>query len=195
MRDIDARHRRSIPLISKMVKAGADTRRAGITAATLVVAMTLSACVFPLQDVAVPPGAPGYADTGAASQTSPDAGLIKPVFPQQAAQSFRRKPEQTSGRKWEDQRVRVAAMEIAGETRGVQKIRICYDLNEDEWWIILYCDHGRRIQLRQYVWNRDSEILEKFLVAKSIPKHRLAADLKVAEEGKACEVIDPPTVR
>jgi hypothetical protein len=88
--------------------------------------------------------------------------------------------------------VRLAALDIAKKIDTIKKIRICHHETEDEWWVTLYDDIGPLIDLKQYVWDRDSETLTPFLVLKRISKARYESQLTAKEPDKKCEVIDPP---
>jgi hypothetical protein len=93
----------------------------------------------------------------------------------------------------EDQKVRQAALEKAKPYPSVKKIKICFSVKEDEWWVTLYEHSGATINLKPYTWNRDKEELEEFLVLRQIPISRLQQSLQEEEAGKACEVVDAPT--
>jgi hypothetical protein len=89
----------------------------------------------------------------------------------------------------EDQQVRTAALALSRTMGPIQKIKLCYVVKDDEWWATFYQDIGPVIDLKQFIWNRDSEKFEPFLVLKRIPKSKLAADLKREERGQTCSVI------
>ncbi|MGO9569875.1 MAG: hypothetical protein ACLP5H_20280 [Desulfomonilaceae bacterium] len=94
---------------------------------------------------------------------------------------------------WEDQKVRDAAVEMAKASPEVKKIKICYAVKEHEWWVIFY-ERGEGIfELKQYIWNKESEKLEPFLVLKRIPAARLQQHLTEEEPGRACEIMEPPS--
>jgi hypothetical protein len=94
---------------------------------------------------------------------------------------------------WEDQKVRDAAVEMAKATPGVKQIKICYAVKKGEWWVILYQPGQGMYELKQYIWNKDSEKLEPFLVYKTIPADRLQQHLTEEEPGRACEVMELPS--
>lgn len=94
--------------------------------------------------------------------------------------------------KWEDQAVKDAAIEIARSFPQTKKIKICYSINDDEWWVTLYDFTDSFIDLKQFTWNRETKKLEPFLVLKKIPPNRLQEHLSEEESGKACEVVDSP---
>jgi len=95
---------------------------------------------------------------------------------------------------WEDQKkVRDAAVEMANVTPEVKKIKICYAVNKDEWWVILYQLGQGLFELKQYIWNKESEKLEPHLVYRTIPAARLQQHLTEEEPGKACEILEPPS--
>jgi hypothetical protein len=89
-------------------------------------------------------------------------------------------------------RVRDAAREIVKNLDTISKVKICHLKTEDEWWVTLYDDIGSLIDLKQYVWDRESESLTPFLVLKRIPKSRLESHLTAKDSDRVCEVFDPP---
>lgn len=100
------------------------------------------------------------------------------------------------GKKWEDQKVLNAAVKKAKEFAAPKKIKVCYDVEPDEWWVFIYDDVGNRIDLKQFVWNRNREILEPHLVLSDpIPHSRLDDHLYKKESGRACEVYEVPGER
>jgi hypothetical protein len=92
---------------------------------------------------------------------------------------------------WEDQKVRDAAVVMAKASPGVEKIKICYAVKQHEWWVILYERGQGFFELKQYIWNKESEKLEPFLVVKRIPAARLQQHLTEEEPGRACEILEP----
>jgi hypothetical protein len=94
---------------------------------------------------------------------------------------------------WEDQKVRDAAVVMAKASPEVKKIKICYVVKQHEWWVILYEQGQGFFELKQYIWNKESEKLEPFLVLKRIPAARLQQHLTEEEPGKACEILEPPS--
>ena len=92
----------------------------------------------------------------------------------------------------EIERVRDAAREIVKNIDTISKIKICHLKTEDEWWVTLYDDLGSLIDLKQYVWDRESESLTPFLVLKRIPKSRLESHITGQDPDRVCEVFDPP---
>lgn len=94
------------------------------------------------------------------------------------------------GRKWEDQKVKAAAIELARSVPGIKKIKVCYAVKEDEWWVTLFQELGPAFDLKSYTWNREQDRLEPFLVPKTIPADRLQSQLAEHEPDMACEVMD-----
>jgi hypothetical protein len=94
---------------------------------------------------------------------------------------------------WEDEKVKQAALEMAKSFPGARKIKICYAIDDDEWWITIYDDEGSSIDLKQFVWDREKEILEPFLVLKRIPRTGMERHAREKRPGKACRVIDLPS--
>jgi hypothetical protein len=97
-------------------------------------------------------------------------------------------------REWEDQKIREAAMEMAKGLPQVSKIKVCYAVKDDEWWVTFYDNAGAFTELKQYTWNRDLEKLEAFLVLKRIPSSRVQQHLTEEEPGKACDVFQAQKV-
>ncbi|MEW6350572.1 MAG: hypothetical protein AB1646_16025 [Thermodesulfobacteriota bacterium] len=96
-------------------------------------------------------------------------------------------------RQWEDQRVEAAAKELAAKTSGVIKCKICYDVNQDEWWAVLFEDHGSIVDIKPFIWNRDSASFEPFLVVRQIAKDRLEVHVSEDEPSRPCRVVDLPS--
>ncbi len=96
---------------------------------------------------------------------------------------------------WESQKVKAAAIKIAKTVPAVIKIKVCYAVENDEWWVTLYDDHGELIDLKQYTWNREKLALEPFLVLRQISKSQLEHDLTQKTSGRACEILDYPSSR
>ena len=76
----------------------------------------------------------------------------------------------------EDQQVKAAARDLAKNMGGIQKIKVCYVEKDDEWWATLYEDIGTVIDVKQFVWNRESEKFDPFLILKRISKSKLDSD-------------------
>jgi len=100
--------------------------------------------------------------------------------------------KENKGQSWEDQKVKDAAMRLAKGFPATKKIKICYATKDDEWWVILYEDTGSYYELRQFVWDRDREQLQPFLVLKRIDQDQLNEHVAAAEPDRACEALDPP---
>ncbi len=99
-------------------------------------------------------------------------------------------------RKWEDQKVKAAAMELSRGMPGIKKLKVCYAVKEDEWWVTLYEESGPAFELKQFTWNREQDKLEQFLVQKRLAADRLQSHLTEHENDMACEVLDPtPSVK
>ncbi len=142
----------------------------------------------------IPPTEPALQNVPTPEPAKPPAQAITPApltEPQSTAppapSSRKREPTE-----WEDQKVRSAALEFTKDLPGVEKIKICYSVKDDEWWVMLYDVSGPMVDLKQYTWNRNQEKLESFLVVKRIPVSRLNQSLQEDETGKACEIVDPP---
>ncbi|MCA1959574.1 MAG: hypothetical protein LDL33_02165 [Desulfomonile sp.] len=135
------------------------------------------------------------------------SGLIKPVIPQDAGETESpvrpafsapaarevaslQRGSDSGQHSWEDEKVKSAALHIAKTVPNVRKIQMCYAVEEDEWWVSLYDDIGLAVDVKQFVWNRELEILEPFLVQKRIPRGQLDEHLSRKTPDRACEVID-----
>lgn len=120
---------------------------------------------------------------------------FEPPQAPQAFQAFQASPTQKGPAKeeWEDQKVRDAAVEMAKASPEVKKIKICYAVKEHEWWVILYERGEGFFELKQFIWNKESERLEPYLVLKRIPAARLQQHLTEEDPGKACEVMELPS--
>ncbi|GEM_PF-855273 len=92
---------------------------------------------------------------------------------------------------WEDEKVKTAARALAKSYPSVKKIQVCYDVKDDEWWVILYDDIGKAFDLKRFIWNRESGEMEPFLVPRQIPKKQLKSHLAKEEPGRACEILEP----
>jgi hypothetical protein len=92
--------------------------------------------------------------------------------------------------------VKAAAMELSRVMPGIKKLKVCYAVKEDEWWVTLYEESGPAFELKQYTWNREQDKLEQFLVQKRLAADRLQSHLTEHENDMACEVLDPaPSAR
>ncbi len=100
-------------------------------------------------------------------------------------------PTPQSGRQGEIDKVRNAALNQAKFIPNIKKIKMCYAVKDDEWWIILYEQGDGFYELKQYTWNRDEERLESYLVLTRIPTDQLTQNLSAAEPGRACEAFNP----
>lgn len=92
----------------------------------------------------------------------------------------------------EEQQVKAAALELAKNIGGIEKIKICYVDRDDEWWATLYEDIGTVIDVKQFIWNRELEKFDPFLILKRISKSKLDSDLKQSEPGRNCAVMSAP---
>jgi hypothetical protein len=92
----------------------------------------------------------------------------------------------------EESQVKVEARELAKRIGSIEKIKMCYVDEDDEWWATFYQDIGSVIDVKQFIWNRESQRFEPFLVLKRISKSKLAAELNRNEKGRHCAVVPPP---
>ncbi len=97
-----------------------------------------------------------------------------------------------STRTWEDEKVKTLALELAKGSSAASKMKICYAVKRDEWWVILYEDTGTVFEVKQYSWNREQNKLEPFLVFKTVPKDQIEEHLNSSEPDRACEVLETP---
>jgi len=125
-------------------------------------------------------------------QSQPEAPAPVPEQPMPAGPpSAQVQPEPKPEVKgWEDEKVKTLALGLAKGFPAGSKIKICYAVKRDEWWVTLYEDAGAVFELKQYTWNRDQDKLEPFLVLKTVPKEKLEEHLNSPEPDKACEVIE-----
>lgn len=186
--------------------AGAIAFLAACTAASSILG-----CLAPLQGIVKQTDKePGIVRDNEPGEKS--AGLIKPEILSDDAQSPVRRDQSNGGPpqkpavgmgprtespraskgEREDQQVKNAALEMARAFPSVVKIRVCYAVDGDQWWVTLYDDTGTAIDLKQYTWNRQLEKLDPYLVLKRIPRSQLHADIARKKQGTVCEVIDPP---
>jgi hypothetical protein len=124
-----------------------------------------------------PPAAPAAADKSADAQpinTKPEPEIKPP------------------SKQWEDEKIKGLALELAKSSAAVVRLKVCYYVKNDEWWVTAYEDTGGPIELKQYIWNRDQEKLEPFLVLKTIARDRLEQHVHASEPDRACEVIPLP---
>jgi hypothetical protein len=92
----------------------------------------------------------------------------------------------------EESQVKAEARELANRIGSIERIKMCYVDEDDEWWATFYQDIGSVIDVRQFIWNRESQRFEPFLVLKRISKSKLAAELNRKEKGRRCAVVPPP---
>ncbi len=93
---------------------------------------------------------------------------------------------------WEPQKVKAAALRLAQKTPSVLKIKLCYHMEDDEWWATVYAAAGSQVDVKQYTWSREEESFEELLVVKKIPKQQLDKHVASKERDLACEVFSPP---
>ena len=77
-----------------------------------------------------------------------------------------------------------AAIEEAKELVAVEKMKLCYKLKEDEWWVSIYVDIRDRIDVKQFIWNRELENLEPFLVPKEDSEEQAGLRTQQSRAGK-----------
>lgn len=89
----------------------------------------------------------------------------------------------------EEPRIILAMKELAQSVGGVTLAKLCYVKDDDEYWILLYRESAGKVDLKQFIWNRHSEIPEPFLVIREFSRGRMNIEMKKNEEGKECKVI------
>lgn len=89
----------------------------------------------------------------------------------------------------EEPRIIAAMKELAQSVGGVTLAKLCYVKDDDEYWILLYRESNGKVDLKQFIWNRHSEIPEPFLVIREFSRGRMNIEMKKNEEGKECKVI------
>ena len=123
----------------------------------------------------------------------PSSHTPKPLKAAGSGAEPKKTEKQSKSKKTTDyDRVKAAAFDMAKNIATIKKIRICHVESADEWWVTLYDDIGPMIDLKQYVWDPDSETLTPFLVLKRIAKSRLEHYLTLKEPDKTCQTMDPP---
>jgi hypothetical protein len=181
--------------------------------ASILAAMALivGSCVIPAQEALKNQSDPPQnAENVQQSNAAGGQGLIKPSIPPEAPLRARdtgqespppkpirvvidnKKEPSAPRRDWEDQKVKIAADALIKSSPNVKKMRICYAVKYDEWWVTLYEDMGPLFDLKQFVWNREQERLQPHLVEQRISKSALERHLKESDPDQACEIIDPP---
>ena len=135
-----------------------------------------------------------YGRSGSQSYPSTYTALPNqvPVLSESGGEFDRPATSGGSSSNWEDQKVRIAALELARSIPSTRKVKICYDAKHDEWWVTLYDRQGAMFDLKQFVWERESEKFEPFLVQQRISESKLEEHVKREEKGRACEAFDPP---
>lgn len=91
----------------------------------------------------------------------------------------------------QEEKVKKAAIETLKGLSSPIKYTICYDEENDEWWLTVYDDIGHALDVKQYFWTPAQEKLEPFLVLNRIPKGRLAAELSKKSDRKKCSIYEP----
>ncbi len=92
----------------------------------------------------------------------------------------------------EEQQVKAAVRELAKSLEAIAKIKVCYVTKDDEWWATFYEDIGPVIEVKPFIWNRESEKFEPYLVLKRISKSKFETDLKRDDPGQKCDILSPP---
>jgi hypothetical protein len=92
----------------------------------------------------------------------------------------------------EEHQIKAAAHVLAKTIGVVEKMKLCYVTQDDEWWATFYVDIGSILDVKQFIWNRESEKFEPFLVVKRLSKSKLASDLKQSQPGRKCAVLTLP---
>ncbi len=98
----------------------------------------------------------------------------------------------SSSKAWEDEKVKSLALDLAKGSSTGSKMKICYAIKRDEWWVILYENMGSAFEVKQYSWNREQNKLEPFLVYKTLPHDKIQEQLNSPEPDRACEVVETP---
>ncbi len=98
----------------------------------------------------------------------------------------------TPSKAWEDEKVKSLALDLAKGSSAGSKMKICYAIKRDEWWVILYENIGSAFEVKQYSWNREQNKLEPFLVYKTLPHDKIQEQLNSPEPDRACEVVETP---
>ena len=172
-----------------------------VVGALLIVAMLITGCGPGSKKIAgkqhwLSGNAATYGANRSSLQRPPSAYTAHPnqapILSNTGAEFDRPATSGGSSPNWEDQKVRIAALEMARSIPSTSKVKICYDAKHDEWWVTLYDRQGAMFDLKQFVWERESEKLEPFLVQQRISQTKLEDHVKREEKGRACEAFDPP---
>ena len=91
----------------------------------------------------------------------------------------------------EEEKVKKTALETLKGLTAPIKYTICYDEENDEWWLTVYDDIGHALDVKQYFWTSSQEKWEPFLVLNRIPKGRLNAELSNKSDRKKCSIYEP----
>lgn len=91
----------------------------------------------------------------------------------------------------QEEKVKKVAIETLKGLSSPIKYTICYDEENDEWWLTVYEDIGHALDVKQYFWTPQQEKLEPFLVLNRIPKGRLTAELSKQSDRKKCSIHEP----
>lgn len=87
------------------------------------------------------------------------------------------------------------ARELARKLPRIRKIKLCRDVEEEDWWICLYEEKGPYLELQQYTWNAYQDRPQPFLVLERIARSGLQKHLTRVSPGMKCQVLDPPTAQ
>jgi hypothetical protein len=185
------------------------------TALLSALALGLGSCVIPAQEALKnSAGAPQNQQTAAQGDGAGGQGLIKPMIPPDAPPGpIEAKPEpkvqqqqpirvvvdrskapEVPRQKWEDQKIKDAALEMAKSIPNVRGIKLCLKVKTGEWWVTYYEDIGSLLDLRQFVWSPDQDRFQPHLVQVRIAKSALERHLTESEPDQACESLQPPAV-
>lgn len=92
----------------------------------------------------------------------------------------------------EEELVREAVVKMGQSFEPVLNIKICHLAPKDEWWATIYQDLGQAVDVKQFIWNREQEKLEPFLVLTRIPRSKVKVHLTNNKPGSRCEILSPP---
>lgn len=123
----------------------------------------------------------------------PEKEAQQKVDPDPSKKLVKPKPAKDLEPPSEEDLVKEAAVKLGQSFEPVVNIKICHLASKDEWWATIYHDLGQGVEIIQFVWNRELEKLDRFLIVpKRIPRNKLKVELTNNKPGSRCEILSPP---
>jgi hypothetical protein len=88
-------------------------------------------------------------------------------------------------------RVKKATLDMPKNIYTSKKMQIWHTEPSDEWSATLLDEIGTMMDLKQYVWEPDSETLTPFLTLEMIAKWRLDHHFALKKQDKTCQTMTP----